>query len=231
MIPTSCRPPAWFPLLALAERAGLGSLAEQHLTVPTDKGTNAGLKVSSLVAGMVAGADSIDDMALLRHGGMGRVFAKAYAPSTLGSFVARVSGFRRLQPFLDDPAVEEVWINDPSRVFVARHGRHEPINLGAEPRRRYQELVERMLKLSGRREGLSQPFVDAVLPGGHRLHIVLEGISRGFSAVNIRKFVLRANRLQSLVGSRASAHALGVPRGERAGWAEHPGGRRHPRRR
>jgi hypothetical protein len=55
--------------------------------VPTDKGANAGLKVASLVAGMVAGADSIDDMALLRHGGMGRVFARAYAPSTLGSFL------------------------------------------------------------------------------------------------------------------------------------------------
>ena len=59
----------------------------QHLSVPTDKGANAGLKVASLVAGMVAGADSIDDMALLRHGGMGRVFAHAYAPSTLGSFL------------------------------------------------------------------------------------------------------------------------------------------------
>ena len=42
---------------------------------------------ASLVAGMVAGADSIDDMALLRHGGMGRVFTGAYAPSTLGSFL------------------------------------------------------------------------------------------------------------------------------------------------
>lgn len=56
-----------------------------------DKGANAGLKVASLVAGMVAGADSIDDMALLRHGGMGRVFAGAYAPSTLGSFLRTFS--------------------------------------------------------------------------------------------------------------------------------------------
>ena len=75
------------PVLALARSAGLGELAQQQLSVPTDKGANAGLKVTSLVAGMVAGADSIDDMALLRHGGMGRVFANAYAPSTLGSFL------------------------------------------------------------------------------------------------------------------------------------------------
>ena len=75
------------PMLALAGSAGLGQLAQERLSVPTDKGANAGLKVSSLVAGMVAGADSIDDMALLRHGGMGRVFDRAYAPSTLGSFL------------------------------------------------------------------------------------------------------------------------------------------------
>jgi hypothetical protein len=75
------------PVLALARAGGLQALAQEHLSVPTDKGANAGLKVASLVMGMVAGADSIDDMALLRHGGMGRVFARAYAPSTPGSFL------------------------------------------------------------------------------------------------------------------------------------------------
>lgn len=79
------------PVLTLARSAGLQELAQTHLSVPTDKGANAGLKVASLVAGMVAGADSIDDMALLRHGGMGRVFGNAYAPSTLGSFLRSFS--------------------------------------------------------------------------------------------------------------------------------------------
>ena len=79
------------PVLVLAEAAGLATLAEGRLSVPGDKGANAGLKVASLVAGMVAGADSIDDMALLRHGGMGRVFQHAYAPSTLGSFLRAFS--------------------------------------------------------------------------------------------------------------------------------------------
>lgn len=75
------------PLMGLARRAGLRELADERLSVPTDKGANAGLKLSSLVAGMAAGADSIDDMALLRHGGMGKLFGSAYAPSTLGSFL------------------------------------------------------------------------------------------------------------------------------------------------
>ena len=118
--------------------------------------------------------------------------------SIVGELVARVSGLGPLQQFLDDPSVEEVWVNDPSRVFVARQGRHELTNLvltGAQ----VAELVERMLKASGRRIDISRPFVDAVLPEGHRLHVVLEGISRGWTAVNIRKFVLTAARLHELV--------------------------------
>lgn len=117
----------------------------------------------------------------------------------VGELVSRVSGFGPLQAFLDDPDVEEIWINDPSRVFVARHGRHELTNTILTPDE-VRELVERMLKTSGRRLDLSQPFVDASLPGGHRLHVVLEGISRDFAAVNIRKFVARAHSLNDLVG-------------------------------
>ena len=75
------------PMLRLARSAGLDELAQSWLSVPTDKGSNAGAKVMALVAGMLAGADSIDDMNVLRHGGMGRLFDRTYAPSTLGSFL------------------------------------------------------------------------------------------------------------------------------------------------
>src|SRR5665647_3407366 len=85
--PNLVSPAGLVPVMGLARRAGLRQLADEWLSVPTDKGANPGLKVSSLVAGMVAGADSIDDMALLRHGGMSMVFDVAYAPSTLGSFL------------------------------------------------------------------------------------------------------------------------------------------------
>ncbi|MRK01034.1 MULTISPECIES: ATPase, T2SS/T4P/T4SS family [Aeromicrobium] len=116
----------------------------------------------------------------------------------VGQIVADVSGFGPLQAYLDDDTVEEVWINEPSRVFIARAGRHEltSVILSAELVR---ELVERMLSTSGRRLDISQPFVDAMLPGGHRLHVVLDGIARGFAAVNIRKFVAKAHSVNDLV--------------------------------
>jgi len=71
----------------LAERAGLHDLAATHVRVPGPAGSNPAVKVTALVAGMVAGADSIDDMDLLRHAGMGRVFTVCRAPSTLGTFL------------------------------------------------------------------------------------------------------------------------------------------------
>jgi len=75
------------PVVALAERCGLAELVAGTLTLPVLGGVNAHLKVPALVAGMVAGADSIDDMGLLRHGGMDRLFAGVRAPSTLGTFL------------------------------------------------------------------------------------------------------------------------------------------------
>ena len=72
------------PVLALARRCGLHKAAGASLTVPSP---NAAVKVSAVVAGMVVGADSIDDLDRLRHGGMGRLFSGIRAPSTLGTFL------------------------------------------------------------------------------------------------------------------------------------------------
>ena len=73
------------PVMALAERAGLGALVAEHVRPGGECGANAHLKVPCLVAGMAAGADSIDDMDMLRHGAMGLLFGGVRAPSTLGS--------------------------------------------------------------------------------------------------------------------------------------------------
>ena len=148
----------------------------------------------------------------------GAVAPVADPEATVEELVARVAGFGPLQRYLDDPEIEEIWVNDPSRVFVARAGRHE-LTSTILSRAQVDELVERMLKSSGRRIDLSQPFVDAMLPEGHRLHVVLQGISRGFSAVNIRKFVVRAARLHDLValGSLSDQAARFLDASVRAG--------------
>jgi pilus assembly protein CpaF len=109
-----------------------------------------------------------------------------------------VAGFGPLQKYLDDPTVEEVWINEPTKVFIARRGVHELTTtiLTADEVR---DLVEKMLKSSGRRVDLSTPFVDAMLPDGSRLHVTIPDITRAHWSVNVRKFVVRATHLEDLV--------------------------------
>jgi hypothetical protein len=73
------------PVMALAERAGLPELLAEHVRPGGGCGVNAPAKVGCMVAGMAAGADSVDDMGLLRHGAMDALFGGVRAPSTLGS--------------------------------------------------------------------------------------------------------------------------------------------------
>jgi pilus assembly protein CpaF len=110
----------------------------------------------------------------------------------------RVGGFGQLTPLLEDPEIEEIWINEPGRVFVARRGEHALTNVVLSAAE-VQSIVERMLARAGRRLDRSQPFVDARLPDGSRLHVVIPPVTDHW-AVNIRKFVgLRAHDLDELV--------------------------------
>ncbi|HEV7811511.1 MAG TPA: ATPase, T2SS/T4P/T4SS family [Leifsonia sp.] len=125
--------------------------------------------------------------------------------------VATITGFGVLQAYFDDPEIEEIWINGPDRVFVARGGVPEltDIRLTATEVR---DLVERMLQSSGRRVDLSSPFVDASLPDGSRLHVVIPDVTQKHWAVNIRKFSKRIRDLHRLVAlgslTRQSAEFL-----------------------
>jgi pilus assembly protein CpaF len=112
--------------------------------------------------------------------------------------VAALTGFGALQPYLDDPSIEEVWINAPDRVFVARDGVPE-LTTTVLTDREVRDLVERMLRSSGRRVDLSSPFVDSSLPDGSRLHVAIPDVTARHWAVNIRKFTRRLRDLSQLV--------------------------------
>ncbi len=114
--------------------------------------------------------------------------------------LAAVSGYGPLQAYLDDPTVEELWINAPDRIFVARGGIPERVPLSLTDSA-VRDLVERMLHSTGRRVDLSQPFVDASLPDGSRLHVVIPDITRRHWAVNVRKFLPAFRDLDRLVAA------------------------------
>ena len=119
--------------------------------------------------------------------------------------LASITGFGALQPFFDDPDIEEIWINGPSKVFIARNGVPELTSVLLTDTE-VRDLVERMLQSTGRRVDLSSPFVDASLPDGSRLHVVIPDVTQRHWAVNIRKFTKRIRDLQRLVALGSLSH-------------------------
>ncbi|SPT52733.1 Type IV secretion system protein virB11 [Actinomyces bovis] len=140
-----------------------------------------------------------------------------YDAATQAAFDA-LAGAGSLQRYLVDDAVEEIWVNGDDRVFVARNGRSELTTTILEPGE-LRVLVERMLRVSGRRLDLSSPFVDAQLPTGERLHVVIPPITSGNWALNIRKHTTRSARTADLVrlGSLSSQAAAFLDASVRAG--------------
>jgi hypothetical protein len=108
------------PVMALAERASLGALVAEHVRPGGESGVNAHLKVPCLVAGMAAGADSIDDMDVLRHGAMDTLFGEVRAPSTLGSHLRSYTWGNVSQ------------LEKAAREFLAGLARQAPLLPGAD---------------------------------------------------------------------------------------------------
>jgi hypothetical protein len=108
------------PVMALAQRAGLSALAGEWVRVTRRCGASAGVKVGCLVAGMVAGADSIDDLDVLRHGALPVLFGGIRAPSTLGSFLRSFTWGNVLQ------------LGKVNRLLLAELARRAPLLPGGE---------------------------------------------------------------------------------------------------
>lgn len=108
-----------------------------------------------------------------------------------------LSGIAGLNFLLMDESVEEIWINSPGHVFMAKEGSNFPVEI-ALTRDDVQLWVEQLLRHSNRRLDASQPFVDAQLIDGSRLHVTIPDITKQFWAVNVRKFQRSISHLQQL---------------------------------
>ena len=118
-----------------------------------------------------------------------------------------IARYGALQPLMDDPTVEEIWINSPQRIFIARKGISELTNIVMDTNQ-IQALMDRILLWSGRRIDLSQPFVDARLPDGSRLHIAIPEITSEHWAINIRKHLMRGKSLAELAEMGVMSEAI-----------------------
>jgi len=110
----------------------------------------------------------------------------------------QLQSFGPLQKLIEDDSIEEIWINTPNRVFVARAGKSELTNL-VLTKEIVHDLIERLLIWGGRRLDVSNPFVDARLPDGSRLHVAIPEVTASHWAVNVRKHLNYVNSLGDLL--------------------------------
>lgn len=107
-------------------------------------------------------------------------------------------GYGALDSLIADPQIEEIWINAPNQIFISKESETHLVELEIDALG-VRQVVEKMLRDSGRRLDRSQPFVDATLHNGSRLHVVIPDVTREHWAVNIRKFPTKIFSLSDLV--------------------------------
>lgn len=107
-----------------------------------------------------------------------------------------------LRSLLEDESVDEIWLNDPDHVFISRRGKSELTDLVLAPSELIT-MIDLLLRHSGRRVDRSQPFVDATLPDGSRLHVVIPDITFRYPAINIRKYPPNPLQLSQLISAES----------------------------
>ena len=191
------------PVMALAERAGLPELLEEHVRPGGECGVNAHLKVGCLVAGMAAGADSIDDMGLLRHGAMDALFGGIRAPSTLGSHLRSYAWGNVLQ------------IEKAAREMLARLSRQAPLLPGADVLA-FVDIDSTQKRVYGHRKegarfGHTKIQGKSVLVRG--LNALIGAVSTPLSAPAVAATRLRGGNAPSSRGAASlAAQAIGTAR-------------------
>jgi pilus assembly protein CpaF len=134
--------------------------------------------------------------------------AQAIEATLAGEVRSALSGYGQLDDLIANPVIEEIWINAPDQVFIFENSKTRRLDLSLTALD-VRQAVERMLRDSGRRLDRSEPFVDATLLNGSRLHVVIPDVTREHWSVNIRKFPTKVYSLEDLVllGSMSQAMA------------------------
>ena len=202
------------PVMALAQQAGLAALAEEHVRIARPCGVNAQVKVPGIVAGMTGGADSIDDLDLLRHGAMPALFGGIRAPSTLGSFLRSFTWGNVLQ------------LGKVHRLMLAELARRAPLLPGKQTSgvRRHRLAAKTRLRPpeAGRRvRAYQDPGQEPAGPraeraGRHDQHAAGRAGDRGHPAARRQR---RLGPRRGIVRRRSGQHSPRAPGAAGSWWS------------
>ena len=139
---------------------------------------------------------------LMRSRFMRRLTAEQFAATVRRLFHA-FRGLDALQPLLDDPEITEIMINDYREIFIEKKGKIVPVPIGFESRERLEDLIQALVGRVNRMVNETSPIVDARLPDGSRLHVVLPPVALKGPTVTIRRFPAKPLDMEDLVAAGA----------------------------
>jgi pilus assembly protein CpaF len=122
--------------------------------------------------------------------------------------IDRVVGLGPLEPLLADPSVNEIMVNDPQNVYVERLGRIEPSGVTFRDEAHLRHVIDRIVAPIGRRVDESSPLVDARLPDGSRVNVIVPPLALRGPTLTIRKFSREPFSLEQLVGLGTLSEAM-----------------------
>ncbi|MZD08407.1 TadA family conjugal transfer-associated ATPase [Streptomyces sp. SID5785] len=131
----------------------------------------------------------------------GRILGDTEVLGAAGRLRSELVGAGPLEPLLGDPAVTDVLVSAPDRVWVDRGGGLEPAGVAFESAAAVRRLAQRLAAVVGRRLDDARPWVDARLPDGTRLHAVLPPVAVGCTCLSLRVVRPRAFTLEELVAA------------------------------
>jgi pilus assembly protein CpaF len=108
-------------------------------------------------------------------------------------------GFGPIQPLLDDPSVTEVMVNRVDRVYVERAGKPVRTDVVFDDDAHVRQVIDRIIRPLGKRLDSSSPLVDARLPDGSRVNVVIQPVAIAGACITIRKFSRKRLTMTDLV--------------------------------
>jgi pilus assembly protein CpaF len=130
----------------------------------------------------------------------GPVLSTAERTQLIRRVVDEALGLGVLEPLLEDASITEIMVNGPDRIYVERAGRVEMLPLRFASNEQLMQTIERIVSTVNRRVDESNPMVDARLPSGERVNVVIPPLSLTGPTLTIRRFP-RTYRLQELIGT------------------------------
>lgn len=130
----------------------------------------------------------------------GPILSTAERDRLIRRVVDEALGLGVLEPLLEDPTVTEIMVNGPDRVYVERAGRVEPVPVRFASHEQLMQTIERIVSTVNRRVDESNPMVDARLPGGERVNVIIPPLALDGATLTIRRFP-RVYTLRELIGT------------------------------